>query len=369
MKKIVLSVVTILLAGGFSSYVNAQKDISNIFKAGFVDLNTLAGGYLKPAGNSFSSGLGSNWYNTAEVHKPWGFDLTLGVGVVQAPQSDQTFSLTGLKNLTPTDPSMTSAPTFTGKGEGVELNLMQSQTLATGQANPYYPGKIVSFTTPKGVSKIIPTASLQFTIGVPYVNDVSIRLIPTIKTSGFEASLWGIGIKHNFKQWIPGFKDLPFDASVVLAYSKFDVKYGFPTDNLVTPDKLVSDGVSFIPDPNSSDYNNQGMKVSSNAETANLVFSKNFLFFTPYIGFGITNTSFDLSMTGNYPTLGDPVQSGNTYKMKIKNITNPINFKSSEVMANATLGFRLKLAVISVHAQYEFQKYPVASAGFGFTFR
>ena len=124
MKKLLISVLAVFLSIGYLTTVQAQNDISNIFKAGVVDLNKVAEGYLKPAGNSFSSGLGAGWYNTAAVHKPWGFDLTIGVGVVSAPQSDQTFSLTGLTNLQPTVAGTTSAPTFTGKGNGVELNLM-----------------------------------------------------------------------------------------------------------------------------------------------------------------------------------------------------------------------------------------------------
>ena len=371
MKKIILSVLIMLLIGGFYSNMNAQNDILNIFKSGLSDLNKVANGYLTPAGNCFSAGLGSDWYNTAAVHKPFGFDLTIGADIIQAPLSDQTFSLSGLTNLKTTDASMTSAPSFTGKGNGVELNLMQPQYLSNGQSNPYYPGKIVSFTTPSAVSQYVPTASIQFTIGIPFINDVSVRFVPKVSVSGFETSLWGIGIKHDFKQWIPVVKDLPFDAAIVLAYSKFDLKYAFPASYQVTPDKLVSSGTETIPDPNSSsnDYTTQGLKVSASAQTANLVFSKKIAIITPYAGVGITNTSFDLSMVGNYPTLGDPVQSGNTYKMQIKNVSNPVNLNSNQVMTNATLGIRLKLTLITLHAQYAFQKYPVASAGFGISFR
>ena len=383
MRKFIFTFSTLLYAGVFSSFVIAQNDISNIFKAGVADLNTVAEGYLKPAGNSFSSGLGAGWYNTAAVHKPWGFDLTIGVGAVSAPQSDQSFSLSGLTNLQPTISGTTSAPTFTGKGDGVELNLMQPQYLSTGQANPYYPGKIVSFTTPGAVSQYVPTASIQFTIGVPFINDVSFRFVPKVSVSGFETSLWGIGIKHDFKQWIPVVKDLPFDAAIVLAYSKFNLKYAFPTDFQVTADKLVSGGVTTQADPNvsSNDYTTQGLNISAAATTANLVFSKKIAFITPYLGFGMTNTSFDLSMVGNYPTLGDPltyVVGGVTLPrynengkpiMQVKNIADPVKFNSNQVMTNATLGLRLKLAVITLHAQYAFQKYPVASAGFGISIR
>jgi len=374
MKKIIISLIAALLTGSYSFIANAQNDISNIFKSGAADINQLAEGYLKPAGNSFAAGLGSNWYNTAEVHKTFGFDITVSAGVVQAPMSDQSFSLLGFTNLKPVDASITRAPSFAGKGNGVAVNLMQPHYLSNGTTvNPLWNngnGTITTFTTPSGVSQYVPTASIQLTVGLPYVNDLSIRFFPEVKVKGFDASLWGIGIKHNIKQWIPVVKDLPFDAALVLAYSRFDLKYAFPASAQITPDKLVSGGLSYIPDPNSNDYTTQGMKVSAAAETANLVFSKKFLFITPYIGFGITNTSFDLTMVGNYPTLGDPVASGNTYKMQIKNLTDPFKISPSEVMANATIGIRLKLLeTLTVNAQYALQKYPVASAGIGLTFR
>jgi hypothetical protein len=382
MKKIILSVLIMLLIGGFYSNMNAQNDILNIFKSGLSDLNKVANGYLTPAGNCFSAGLGSDWYNTAAVHKPFGFDLTIGADIIQAPLSDQTFSLSGLTNLKTTDASMTSAPSFTGKGNGVELNLMQPQFLSNGQSNPLYGRKIVSFNTPSGVSKYVPSASIQFTLGLPYINDVSIRLVPTITADGFKASLWGIGIKHNFKQWIPALKVLPFDAAVALSYTKFDLKYSFSPDHLITPDQLVSNDLTYAADPSSNDYSNQAMKISATAKSASIIFSKKLAFITPYVGFGITNTSFDLSMVGNYPTLGDPVtttEGGVTvakkddngkYIMQIKNVTDPINISSSEVMTNATVGLRMKvLWIFSVHAQYAFQKYPVASVGFGISIR
>jgi len=55
--------------------------------------------------------------------------------------------------------------------------------------------------------------------------------------------------------------------------------------------------------------------------------------------------------------------------MQIKNVTDPVSINSNQLMTNATLGLRFKLALITFHAQYAFQKYPVASAGFGISFR
>ena len=384
MKRISTLSVLALIICSFTSNLQAQSDISEIFKAGVADLNTVANGYLTPAGNSFAAGLGTNWYNTAEVHIPFGFDLTVGGGVVEVPLAEQMFSLAGLKNLQPKISGTTQAPTFGGTGPGVELNLMQPHYLSDGTTvNPYWnngTGVITSFTTPTGLSRFMPTASVQFTIGLPFINDVSVRFIPTVNASGFNVSMWGVGIKHNFKQWIPVVKDLPFDAAIQLAYTKFDLSYVFPSSAQITPDILVGDNFSY--DPTTTDYKTQGMKLSANAMTVNIIVSKKLLFVTPYVGFGITKTSFDLSMTGNYPVLGNlvtqdisgqtvPVMKNGKPKIEIENQTNPIQIAPpSEMMPNLTVGLRLKvLWIFSFHAQYTMQKYPTASAGFGINIR
>jgi len=383
MKKTSFLVVSALLICGFTTSLKAQEAITNIFKSGLADLNTVANSYLRPAGNSLSAGLGSNWYNTADVHKTFGFDLTIGGSVVVAPQSERTFDITGLQNLKPTVAGTTQAPTFAGKGSGVELNLMQPHFLKDGTTvNPLWnngTGKIVSFTTPKGVSKYIPAPTVQLTIGLPIINDVSIRWMPTVKTSDAKVSFWGLGVKHNFKQWIPGVKMLPFDASVLVAYTKLNADYYFPAESQITPDKLVGGGLGYVADPNyTGNYSTQSMKINTKAFTTGIVFSKTLLFFTPYIGVGIIKTNFDVVLAGDYPTLGNPVldkngspvlNSNNKPIMQIVNKVDPVKVNGSETMPNATFGFRLKFAVISFHAQYVAQKYATASAGFGITFR
>ena len=338
--------------------LNAQNQITNIFKAGLTDLNTVANGYLKPAGNSFAVGLGSNWYNTADVHHVGGFDFTIGGSVVMTPTEDQSFDISGLKNLKPTVAGTTQAPSFAGSGNGTELYLQQ----------PPYSGKIVSFTTPKGVSKYIPTPTLQLTVGLPIINDVSLRWMPSVHASGTDISFWGVGVKHNFKRWIPGFKLLPFDASVLVAYTKLDIKYGF--GSAITPKDLVTDQ-SLLTSTDLSDmsYGSQGMHINSRAFTTGLIFSKKFIFFTPYVGVGLIKTNYNVTMTGIYPTV-DGFQPDGSAKVHILKMTDPINVTGTQTMANLTVGFRMQLlGVLSFHAQYVQQKYPTASAGFGVSLR
>jgi hypothetical protein len=374
MKKQFYSAISILLLS--VSSLTAQSDITSIFKAGAADLNTVANGYLSPAGTAFATGLGSNWYNTADVHSVFGFDVTMGAGVVQIPTADQTFSLSGLKALQPSVAGTTQAPTFGGSGNGVGLNLMLPVPQADGTTKSTV---ITSFNTPNGVFNYVPTASLQVTVGLPFINDVTVRFMPKVTAGGFETSMWGLGIKHDIKKYIPVVSLLPFDAAVMVDYTKMNINYGFASP--IKPEMLV--GSSFALDPYTTTYAGQGMNIDASAMNASLLISKKLLFLTPYLGLGITRTNFDLTMTGNYPVLGNPksqVIAGKTVPvldpishkpiMNINNMTDPIKISASELMPSATVGLRVKiLFLLTAHVQYTMQKYPVASAGFGFTFR
>lgn len=112
-------ILSLLLAGGITTS-QAQESVANIFKSGVDDLNAIGNGYLKPFGNGFATGLGSNWYNTADVHSVLGFDLTIGANAVFAPKEDQTFNLPVSPSLK-ADNGETSAPSFAGKGNGVKI--------------------------------------------------------------------------------------------------------------------------------------------------------------------------------------------------------------------------------------------------------
>ncbi len=352
-----------------SAPLKAQEDISNIFKAGLSDVNKLMDGYMKPAGIGFATGLGSNWYNTAATHKVLGFDLTIGVNGAITPASDRMFSLAGLTKLQPLNSGVTEAPTFAGKGNGVDMVLRQPTTI-NGQPNPYSGQIITQFRTPEGLMRWIPTGNLQLTVGLPLGNDLSFRLLPTLKKEGASASMWGIGLKHDIKQWIPVVKLLPFDASVFLGYTDFKMGYDFSEP--ITPYDLTENQNQIVMPAGNPDYTGQGLEMKANAFTANVIVSKKVSFFTPYVGLGYTKSEFKLGCTGTYPILGDAITTPGTNFGKIQVITkdDPINVHYSNTMVGATVGFRLKvLGVLAMHGQYTLQKYPILSAGFGVNFR
>ena len=377
MKTQLNKLVILFLFIGNVSMISAQDDFLNFFKTATSDLNIVANSYLLPAGKAFSSGLGADWYNTAEVHEPFGFDVTLDAGAVLIPSSEQIFMLSSLMNLKPTDSSISQAPTFGGSGNGVELNLMQPMYLIDGLVvNPLWnngTGKIASFTTPEGILKYSPTTSLKITVGLPFVNDVSVRFMPNVTMNGFESSMWGVGVKHNLKQWVPNASMMPFDAAIILTYSKSFITHAFALDAQITPDKLLGADLEYVPDFQLNAYSTQSLRIDASSVSANLIVSKNLTFVTPYLGAGFSIARSDLTMVGIYPTIKGvvPVISGASVvaKVQIENVTNPIHISSNDVMPNLTLGVRLKaLSLLTFHAQYTLQKYPVASVGLGLTF-
>lgn len=347
----------------------AQDDISSLFKAGFTDLNKVAEGYIRPMGKGFSAGLGTNWYNTAATHKLGGFDLTIGAGGLFVPSADRSFSLSDLQNLKAVN-GENVAPSFAGDKNGIKLELLQPEKLSNGDENPYKGQKITEFTTPEGVSKVIPAASVQLAIGLPKGTELAVRLVPTIKVKDLSTNLWGLGLKHNIKQWIPGLKDRHFDLSVMIGCTHFKLDYTFPESSMISPDDLVSGDQEYV-DESGASYTGQGFEMSANSLMFNIITSKKLKFFTPYLGAGFTKNTFDFNFTGTYPTLGDPIVSGpNSGKIDIQALNNPVAVSYNTFMPEVTVGFRMKILwVFALHAQYTLQKYPVASAGFGINIR
>jgi hypothetical protein len=168
----------------------------------------------------------------------------------------------------------------------------------------------------------------------------------------------------------------------MVSYTHFNVQYNLPTSSLVTPDKLVNGTTATVEDGwDASRYAGQNMHLSANAMSANIILSKKLLIFTPYAGLGVTKTHYDVTMAGNYPILtsvktnsnGVPVtktvNGQNVPVMEYITRPDPLKVTDDLSMTNLTLGLRLKLALITLHGQYVFQKYPTASVGLGVSFR
>jgi len=351
---------------GFFAFQTTQaqlKDIGTMISGSQQDAEKLFSAYLKPYSKAFGADLNGGWYNTAKTHKLGGFDLTLSVSAAMVPSADKTFNVSDL-NLQGS-PVITGNAAPTVAGDKVAGPLLSYQTTVGGTSYTY-----AKFNTPKGTGVgIIPAPMLQLGIGLIKETDVTIRYMPNLTVGDYGGlSMWGVGVKHSIKQWIPGIKYAPFfHLSFFGGYTqlKTNANINFAPDFYVT--NLGATKGTLV-----KDYSNQQMDMNVNGFTANILASFDLPIITLYGGVGFSSTSTSLKLKGNYPMAG---MEGTTLVVDDKYAkTDPIsiNMKSSDGSATKprlNAGVKFKFAIITLHFDYTLANYSVVTAGLGISFR
>jgi hypothetical protein len=356
MKKMIGKKVRVILILFFlaSSVGFSQFDNIDFLRGGIEDGIKLTSAYVAPWANAFGAGMNGSWYNTAKPHVLGGFDITTSINVGFVPSSDKTFDITGL-NLTKLT-GTGSAPTVAGPDiAGPSLTYSESGVT------------VASFNTPPGTDwDMIPVPLAQVGIGLPLGTEVKGRFIPKINIEDGDISLWGVGLMHSIMQYFPGEKVLPFDISLFGGYTKLTgnvplelkPKAGAPTDY-----------VTYNP---SVDFNDQLMKTTIEGWNISAIGSFNLPVISFYGGLGYSKSSTRISLTGNYPLPGvNPSISVTEGVYEDEGVVTDFpeiaidNFSG----LRANIGFRLKLAFFTIHADYTRANYNVLSAGLGISFR
>jgi hypothetical protein len=310
--------------------------------------------YISPWANAFGAGLNGGWYNTAKPHKLFGFDITLNTSVGIVPTSAQTFDASKIGLSTSISgagiSSTVAGPDKAGPSMSYSAN---GVTLAT-------------FNAPQGANwRYIPVPTAQVGIGLPFGTELKVRFVPKINIKDGNISLWGVGLVHSILQYLPGNKLLPFDVSLFGGYTKLtanvplSLQPGTPTN--YSTYKLATS------------FTDQNLNVVVGALNISAIASLNLPVITFYGGLGYSKTKTTIDLSGNFPlpqavAIPTPhaeyndngVKKGSDFpKMDIKNFSG----------MRANIGFRIKLAVITIHADYTRAQYNVLTAGLGVSFR
>jgi Family of unknown function (DUF6588) len=346
----IISALLIFSSVSFSQFKNVD-----FLRSGAADGTKIVQAYIAPWTNAFGAGMNGGWYNTAKPHKLGGFDITTSVNLGVVPTSATTFDVSeiGLSNLSGSG----IANTVAGPDEdGPQISAMAGGvTLAT-------------FTTPPGTNwKIIPVPTAQVGIGLPFGTELKGRFMPKISIRGGDVSLWGVGLMHSLIQYLPGDKLLPFDVSLFGGYTK--LKGNVPL-SLEPPVGAITDYSTAYNVLTS--FDDQKLSADVSAMNIGLIASLNLPVVTLYGGLGYSKTNTVIELLGNFPlpsvdtnlstTEGVYNDSGvvnNFPKMDIENF--------SGVRAN--IGLRIKLAVVTIHADYTKSQYNVFTTGLGVSFR
>lgn len=331
------------------SYGQTLPNFDEIIIAGGADMSTYMNHYIRPFMNSFGTGTANGWYNTAATHQPLGFDLTFYVSLVSVPDQDLSFNFlqSEYNNLRlATGGPDAVLPTLIGGTTG-GLQFVSSVT------DPVT-GTVVSsppFNVPNGVGEDIPTTNipvpmLQLALGIIKNTELIVRYAPTVTIGDdFKLKFFGIGVKHDFKQWIPGIKTIPIDLSILIGYTNLNTDFFFSNTSVIQ----VS----------------PGSKASFDAGvwTVQALVSKKISVLTVYGGIGYNSINSKYDMTGEY-SFADVLDPSKTVSEK-----DPVSLEFPLNGFRATAGLRLKFAIFTLHADYTLQEYSTLTVGFGFSVR
>ena len=339
------------------------EEIGNMMAAGADDAKKLLQPYITPAVNAFGAALSGGWYNTAEPHKLGGFDITFSASAAIIPKKYQTFlidndDLTLLKLGTG---ETNESPTVAGEklaGPQIVYNV-QDEDGTVVYTQP-------AFRMPQGLNtRWVPAPMIQAGVGLIKGTDVMFRFCPNIKIEGNEIGLWGIGGRHDIKQWIPALNKLPvFKMSIMYGYTKLHTFIAMDIDKTTI-------GASDLAGEETYPWDDQYMKVWVKSQTANLLLAADLKIVTFYGGLGFVTTKTNLKMEGEFPAVQVPagefepvvVAMADPLEMEIKNQDGGI----TKPRFNA--GVRFKFAIITIHFDYSWANYSVITGGLGFSFR
>ena len=358
MKKIpkigLLLYVMFLFTGHIRSYGQIEQ-IGNLIAGGKEDAETLLQPYITPAVNAFGASLGGGWYNTAKTHELWGFDFTMTVNTAFIPEKYETFRINDneLINLKLADPLNNESPTVAGeKDPGPEM----VYSLDT-YSEP-------AFAMPEGLNtNYVPSPMIQAGLGLIKNTGVMVRYTPNIKYEGNEIGLWGLGVKHDIKQWIPGLKGVPIlNISVMYGFTKLHTFVDLNVDK-------NDIGAGSLPGEETNTWEGQFMRLYSKCHTANLLVSADMSVLSFYGGIGFVTTQTNLKFEGPFPVV---YLDGST--PSVQAIVDPIDMEIKNQDGSITkprfnAGVRLKLAIVTIHADYSWANYSVLTAGLGISFR
>lgn len=332
--------------------------------------------YLQPLATGFGTAMNSGLYNTAGTHGTLGFDIQLktGVGLAPASKASQTtyqFDLSALDDITfdieknsqsysitlnpeeifsdcttpnilggEAEPFTVNQPYVQGEIESQLRTQLEAQGLTEDQINEAIAQmdpeiqeaidgiQVKSIPGMKSIKALedlktvpFPFPILQASVGLPMGIEPSIRIIPKFKIPGDigeaigEISALGGGLKLDVDRWIP-IPMFPLDIAVQGYYQKMEI----------------------------------GDLLSANSTAFNLMVSKTILMLTPYVGVGKESSKF----TASYK-----MEDGTKIKFDLKG-KNDTRF---------TAGLNIKIAVISINAEYSMGEYNAAGLGVGFALR
>jgi hypothetical protein len=294
-----------------------------------------AKGYTTPFLSGMGASLNTALYHSADLHDILGFDVGIKIGLVNFQNEDKTYTLNmpGTINMSIGGimrtlsagthyPATIEAPTFVGSKDPVNVQTLPGATIG-GVPLP----ATTVFTHPGGLDlTALPLPMPQAAIGLPFGLEVIGRFIPEVSAGDAgKFSYSGFGLRYDVDQWLPLF---PIDIAVHFATQSLAFKDG-----------------------------NEKEVFNASAVAYGVEVSKKLLFITAYAGFQLENSTMSIAdYTYTDKVTGSVVQVPG-FDVEGKN------------GSRVTVGLRMLLLILNIHAEYSIAEHPVIGLGAGISIR
>ena len=339
-------------------------DLGDLFEAGIdegkEDARLLFQEYLKPFTNGFGAGINSGWVDRAKTHGLLGFHVKLNLSAAMVPDIHRSFDIEelGLARLQILKHGP-ETPTFSGQSSGAARLGYSLEGL-----------ELANFRMPPGTGiRYIVTPMVQGGVGLPKNTDIMVRFIPPFKFLDYgELYLYGLGLKHELNQWLPGGAFLPVTFSVMAGYTSFGTSAGLnarPVDFDANAD-LDPDGLG---GPNASTWDNQEIIFSTSAYTVNLIVGKSLPIISVYGGAGFESSTTNVKVEGDFPYYTPELHEAE-FKRKLNALNDPLDLSFDGAnKLRALAGLRISLPLITFNAEYTLSDYSMVTFGLGVSLR
>lgn len=334
----IVPIVACLFTGVIAS---AQGEEDIYFQVGVDDGEQYLKDYLRPVFNGIGYGFTGGWYNTAETHKQWGFDIVVSTSVAFVPKDDLSFKFdnSDYERLRVASGTAQLSTAFgpQNKADRPELIVINEDE-----------EELVRFTSPPGAinmkSKVgfnaIPMPMYQVGFGLIKNTDLKLRILPKINVGDGSVSMFGIGFQHDIARWfkVMQWQDVSFSA--LGAFNNLTLKYDLDYDSPTT-----SGNMSVVK------LNGFTLQAIASKEYYNVI--------TIFGGLGYSRAGSRLQILGVYPA--------NEINYQLPD--DPIDFRYGQSSFNVSMGLTLKLFFINASIAHSIQQYQVTTASLGITIR
>ena len=280
MKKITLSLFLVfLLAGKFTSEAQENSDL-------FIeDMLTLADRFAKPASEGAAYQASAGWFSSAATLDKWDFRISLHGNALFIPEDRKTFSLSNadLRLLEIENAQNAQLPTAFGANTSTYFS---GEVTFVNPVSGNVESRSVRFKGFDGINRdYVPHAFVQVAVGLPAGTELTVRAMPQVTIDDVTASTFGLGLKHNLSQYFRNYSPDGFQLAAALAYSKFNVEYGFEP---IEVEDLVMMNL---------------IEVDAHLWMGEVIASKQWGVFELFGAAGAASSSFDYVMGGGGPAL------------------------------------------------------------------